>query len=139
MTIEERLSLLQEAEQFYSDLSDAWKDTYRLWLRKAAALGTVKDWLELYKTRMLEGKERTDEDLVLWLNVAVDWDFVQKMIDDYGMTTDEADFYMGWFGLAKAIMEGDEETIARFRQEQAAYDELSQQVFWYEHLLSNRD
>ena len=139
MTIEERLNLLGDAEEFYSNLSDAGEDVYRLGLRKAAALWTVKEWLELYKWKMLEWKEWTQEDLEKALTIVIDGDYIDNMIAQYGIKNDEADFYMGWFGLAKSIMEWDEDTINRLKKEQAAYDELSQQIFGYENLLSNRN
>lgn len=139
MTIEERLKLLGEAEDFYSDLSDAGKDIYRLGLRKAAALGTVKEWLELFKERMLGEEDWTEKTLESALTLVLNEDYINEMIDQYELKGDEADFYKGWFGLAKSIMEGDENITDRLRKEQAAYDELSQQVFWYEHLLSKAD
>ena len=139
MTIEERLNLLGEAEEFFANLSDAWKEVYKLWLRKAAALGTVKEWLELYRARMLEWGEWTDEELEKGLDMTVDWDYIQRMIDYNGMTEEEADFYMGWFGLAKWIMQGDQEQIDWFRKQQGAYDDLLQAKFGEGTLFSITD
>ena len=139
MTIEERLKLLGEAENFYSDLSNAGEDVYRLGLRKAAALWTVKEWLELFKEKMLGEEDWTDKTLESALALVLDEDYINEMIDQYELKGDEADFYMGWFGLAKSIMEWDEDIIYRLNKEQAAYDELSQQIFGYENLLSNKN
>ena len=138
MTIEERFNLLAEAEHFYSDLSDAWEDIYRLWLRKSAALWTAKEWLENYKTKMLGDEDWTEEELEKWLTIVLDWNIINKVIKDYNMTDDEADFYLGWFGLAKSIMEGDEEIIKDFRLEQSIYDDLIERKFGYDVLLSNQ-
>lgn len=126
MTIEEKLALLGEAEQFFSDLSDAWKETYKLWLRKAAALWTVKEGLELYKTKVLGDKEWTEEDLTKWLETVIRPEFISQMVEQYGIDGDELEFYMGWFGLAKWIMLDDKEQIDWFRKQQAAYDDLIQ-------------
>lgn len=138
MEINEKLTLLGEAEQFYSDLSNAWEDVYRLGLRKAAALWIVKEWLELYRARMLEWKDWTEEDLEKALAFVINEDYIEDIIDKYGIEWDEAEFYIGWFGLAKSIMEWDEDIVKRFKREQAAYDELSMQTFGYENLLSNK-
>lgn len=139
MTIEERLKLLGEAENFYSDLSNAGEDVYRLGLRKAAALWTVKEWLELFKEKMLGEEDWTEKTLENALAFVLNEDYINEMIDQYELKGDEADFYMGWFGLAKSIMEWDEDIIYRLNKEQAAYDELSMQVFGYENLLSNKN
>lgn len=131
MTIEERLNLLGEAEKFYSDLSNAGEDVYRLGLRKAAALGTVKEWLELFKERMLEEEDWTEKTLEGALAFVLNEDYINEMIDKYELKGDEADFYMGWFGLAKSIMEGDKDIIDRLKKEQAAYDELVEKKLWH--------
>lgn len=138
MTIEERLKLLGEAEDFYSDLSDAGKDIYRLGLRKAAALGTVKEWLELFKEKMLGEEDWTEKTLESALALVLNEDYINEMIDKYELKGDEADFYKGWFGLAKSIMEWDEEIIKNFRLEQSSYDDLIERKFGYDVLLSNQ-
>ena len=124
LSIAERLALLDEAENFFADLSAAGEDNEKLWLRKAAALWTVKECLELYKNKMLEWKEWTEETLEEWLATVIEEDYMAKMIEINWMTEEEAVFYKGWFGMAIGIVHWDEETINDLRELEAQYDNI---------------
>ena len=124
LTIDERLALLEEAENFFADLSSAWEENEKLWLRKAAALGTVKECLELYKNKMLEGKDWTETTLQLGLATVIEEDYIERMIEINQMTDEEAEFYKGWFGLAVGIIEWDKEQINGLKELEKQYDEL---------------
>lgn len=126
LSIEERLNLLKEAENFFADLSSAWEENEKLWLRKAAALWTVSECLELFKNKMLEWKGWTEETLKEWLATVVDEGYINNMIEIKWMTDEEADFYKGWFGMAVWIIEGDEETISWLRELQKEYDNIEE-------------
>lgn len=126
LSIEERLNLLQEAENFFADLSSAWEENEKLWLRKAAALWTVRECLELYKDKALEWKERTEETLKEWLATAIEEDYIENMIKINWMTDEEASFYKGWFGMAVWIIEWDKETIDWLRELQEEYAHLEE-------------
>lgn len=63
MTIEERLNFLKEAEDFFKDLSAAGENNYRLGKFKSAALATVRECLDIYKAKALEGADWTEETL----------------------------------------------------------------------------
>ena len=124
LSIAERLALLDEAENFFADLSAAGEDNEKLWLRKAAALWTVKECLELYKNKMLEWKDWTEVTLEEWLATVVDEDYIAKMIETNWMTEEEAVFYKGWFGIAVGIVHWDEETINDLRELETQYDKI---------------
>lgn len=124
LTIDERLALLEEAENFFADLSASGEDNERLWLRKAAALWTVKECLELYKNKMLEWKDWTEATLKMALDTVIEEDYVTKMIEINWMTVEEAEFYKGWFGMAIGIIEWDEETIAGLKDLEEQYDKI---------------
>lgn len=124
LTIDERLALLEEAEQFFADLSASGEGNEKLWRKKAAALGTVKDCLELYKNKMLEGKDWTETTLQLGLATVIEEDYIERMIEINQMTDEEAEFYKGWFGLAVGIIEWDEEQIAGLKELEAQYDKI---------------
>lgn len=124
MTVEEKLNLLKEAEDFFKDLSDAGELSYKLGLRKAAALCVVVQWLQTYEDKYLKW-ERTEEELKKALDMVIDKDSIEKMIEETEMSELESDFYRGWFGLASWIVEGNEEQIKAFREVQAAYDWLA--------------
>lgn len=124
LSIAERLALLDEAENFFADLSAAGEDNEKLWLRKAAALWTVKECLELYKNKMLEWKDWTEVTLEIALATVVDEDYIAKMIETNWMTEEEAAFYKGWFGIAVGIVHWDEETINDLRELETQYDKI---------------
>ena len=124
LSIDERLALLWEAEQFFADLSDAGETSEKLWRLKAAALGTVKQCLELYQQKMLGGNEWEEDDVKEALELAIKEEFIERAISSRWMTDDEAAFYKGWFGLAIWIMEWDKESIDWLRKLQAEYDEI---------------
>lgn len=126
LSIEERLNLLQEAENFFADLSSAWEENEKLWLRKAAALSTVRECLELYKDKALEWKGRTEESLKEWLATVIEEDYIENMIKINWMTDEEADFYKGWFWLAVWIIEWDKETIDGLRELQKEYAHIEE-------------
>lgn len=126
LTIDERLALLSEAEVFFADLSAAGEDSEKVWLRKAAALGTVRECLELFKDKMLEGRERTEETLKEWLATVIEEDYIDDMIKINWMTDEEAEFYRGWFGMAIWIINGDEDTIAWLVELQKQYAHLEE-------------
>lgn len=130
MTIEEKINLLAEAEHFFADLSDAWEEAYKLWLRKAAALWTVKEALDLYKARILEDREWTEEDLNEALKLILRPEYIEQMQEQYEIKWEELEFYLGWFGLARWILFGNEEDIKGFRETQAAYDDLIEAKLW---------
>lgn len=126
LTIDERFALLDEATEFYSDLSDAGKEIFDLSRKKAAALSTVKEWLGVYKERMMNGADWTEKDLEDWLNSVIRPEFVDMMAVEYDMKEEEKDFYEGWFGMAIGILTGEEDTLNQLKREQARYDELVQ-------------
>lgn len=126
LTIDERLALLEEAEQFFADLSAAGEDDEKLWRKKAAALWTVKECLELYKNKMLEWKSWTETTLEMALATVVEEDYIEKMIKINWMSEEEADFYKGWFGMAVWIIEWDKETIDWLRELQEGYAHLEE-------------
>ena len=95
LTIDERFALLEEAEQFFSDLSDAGEESYRLGLRKAAALGTVLKGLELYQRRMLGGDEWTEKTLADGLAMVIRPETIDEMIEIFKPDEKEASFYKG--------------------------------------------
>ena len=126
LSIEERLNLLQEAENFFADLSSAWEENEKLWLRKAAALSTVSEWLELYKNKMLEWKDWTEKTLEEWLTTVVNEEYINQMIDIHWMTGEEALFYRWGFWMAVWILEWDEETISWLRELQEEYNDIEE-------------
>lgn len=131
MTIEERLALLAEATEFYTNLEDAWEKVKMLWLRKATALATVKDWLKIYQREMLWDGERTEEDLESAMGIIFDNDAIKEMAEHWGLKWDDLDFYLWGFGLAKWIIEWDKESIDWLRKLQATYDELVEEKLWH--------
>lgn len=132
LSIKERFDILDEAIDFYWNLSDAWQKNYELSLRKAAALSTVKEWLGVYQDKMMEGAERTEKDIAEWINSVIRPEFVDMMAVEYEMTEEQKDFYEWGFGLAAGILLNDKEQIDGLRKMQAAYDDL------IEAKLSNR-
>lgn len=126
LSIEERLNLLQEAENFFADLSSAWEENEKLWLRKAAALATVSGGLESYKDKVLGWKDWTEETLKEWLATVIEEDYIEDMIKTNWMTDEEAAFYKGWFGMAVWIIEWDKETIDWLRELQKGYAHLEE-------------
>lgn len=126
LSIDERLALLVEAENFFADLSSAWEENEKLWLRKAAALWTVSECLELYKNKILEWKEWTEEALKEWLATVVEEDYVDRMIEINWMSDEEADFYRWGFWMAVWILEWDEETISWLRELQEEYNDIEE-------------
>lgn len=122
MTIEEKLDLLTEAEEFFAGLVDAWDKVQKLWLRKAAALATVKGWLDSYKEEMMWDRERTEEDLEAAMAIVFDKETIDDMAAHWKLEWEDLDFYLWGFGLAKGIIEWDKESIDGLRKLQAAYD-----------------
>ena len=128
LSIDERLALLTEAENFFADLSSAWEQNEKLWLRKAAALSTVSECLELYKNKILEWKEWTEETLKEWLATVIEEDYVDRMIEINWMSDEEADFYRWGFWMAIWIIEWDEETISWLRELQEEYSNIEEML-----------
>ena len=128
LSIDERLALLTEAENFFADLSSAWEKNEKLWLRKAAALSTVSECLELYKNKILEWKEWTEEALEEWLATVIEEDYVDRMIEINWMSDEEADFYRWGFWMAIWIIEWDEETISWLRELQEEYSNIEEML-----------
>lgn len=126
LSIEERLNLLKEAENFFADLSSAWEENEKLWLRKAAALATVSGELEIYKNKVLGWKDWTEESLKDGLATAIDEEHINEMIETHWMTDEEADFYQGWFGMAIWILNGNKETINGLRELQKEYAHIEE-------------
>lgn len=124
LTIDERLALLEEAENFFADLSATGEHNEKLWRTKAAALWTVKDCLELFKNKMLEWKDWTETTLKIALDTVVDEDYIKTMEKDKQMTDEEKDFYEGWFGLAIGILNWDKEAIDGLRELEKQYDNI---------------
>lgn len=124
LTIDERLALLEEAENFFADLSATGENNERLWRTKAAALWTVKDCLELFKNKMLEWKDWTETTLKMALDTVVDEDYIKTMENNKQMTDEEKDFYEGWFGLAIGILNWDKEAIDGLRELEKQYDDI---------------
>lgn len=124
LSIEERLALLTEAENFFSDLSEAWEENMRLWLFKVAAISTVKECLEVYKDKALEWKEWTEETLEEWIATVIEEDYINSMIKMKWMTELEADFYKGGFGLSIGLLRWDEESIAGLKELEEEYDNI---------------
>lgn len=124
LSIQERFDILDEAIQFFSDLTDAGEENARLWLFKSAALSTVKECLEVYKSKALDDWEWTEETLKEWVELAVDEDYIEVMIKNKGMEKLDADFYIGWFGLAIWILEWDKEQIDGLRELEKQYNNI---------------
>ena len=124
LTIDERLALLEEAENFFADLSATGEHNEKLWRTKAAALWTVKDCLELFKNKMLEWKDWAETTLKIALDTVVDEDYIKTMEKDKQMTDEEKDFYEGWFGLAIGILNWDKEAIDGLRELEKQYDNI---------------
>lgn len=131
MTIEERLTLLEEAEEFFLNLSEVNKEYHSLWLRKAAALATVKGWLDSYREEMMWDRERTEEDLEAAMAIVFDKETIDDMAAHWKLEWEDLDFYLWGFGLAKGIIEWDKESIDGLRKLQAAYDELVEKKLGY--------
>lgn len=124
LSIQDRLSILDEAEKFFSDLSDAGETAKELWWRKAAALWTVRTCLDLYQKKILNWEDWTEDTLEQWLATVVDEDYIKTMVETKDMTDEEASFYMGWFGLAVWIIQNDKKAIDWLRELEAQYDEI---------------
>ena len=124
LSIDERLALLAEAEDFFSDLSATGEDNEKLWLLKAAALGTVRECLEIYKDKALVWAEWTETTLKMWVVTAIEEDYIESMIEMKWMTEEEAEFYKGGFGLAIGILEGDKESIDGLKELEKEYDNI---------------
>lgn len=120
-TLAERLALLDEAENFFKEVGTLSDNEMALF--KAAALGTVREWLLLINSRV--DLEKNLEDA---LNLVIDEDIINHFIEEHNIKWENKDFYLGWFGMAVWIMSNNEET----------YDGLRElQEEWYEKVLPN--
>lgn len=123
-TLAERLTLLEEAENFFKEVGTLSDNDVTLY--KAAAIGTVREWLLLLNSKGISLD--TDENLEKALAIVIDEEFINKMIEEKWLKWEDKDFYLGWFGFSVWIMSNNEETYDGFRELQ---DE------WYEKVLPN--
>lgn len=119
LSIQERFNLLNEAYDFFRDLSDAGKESEHLWKCKAASIGTIIDNLRTFEDKM-DISEWNDELIESFLNIAIDEDIIKTLWEQ--IWEEERDFYEGWFGFAIGVLRGNKETIDWFRELQSAYD-----------------
>lgn len=119
LSIQERFNLLNEAYDFFRDLSDTGKCREHLWKCKAASIGTIIDNLKTFEDKM-DVSEWNDELIESFLNIAIDEDIIKTLWEQ--IWEEERDFYEGWFGFAIGILRGDKETIDWFRKLQSVYD-----------------
>lgn len=124
LSIDERLALLEEAENFFADLSASGERNERLWHLKAAGIGTVKECLELFQNKILEWKEWTEDTLEQWLLTVIEEDYVKDMEEIHKLDEEEKVFYEGWFGLAIWIMKNEDETIDWYKEIVNQYDKI---------------
>lgn len=124
LSIADRLNILTDAEHFFADLSEAGENAYRLGKFKAMALGTVRECLDLYKERMMEWEDWTEEKLEDALDIIVNEKLINMMIENTEMKEDEADFYRGWFGLSVGIVQNDQETLDGLAEQQDAFEKI---------------
>lgn len=125
LSIEERLTLLTEAENFFADLSSAWKENEKLWLRKAAALWTVNECLEIFRNKILNWKDWTEETLEEWLATVIGEDYIDRMIEINWMSDEEADFYRWGFWLAIWIIKWEKGVISWLKELEKQYDYIA--------------
>lgn len=124
MTVEEKLNLLKEAEEFYSDLSDAGEESYKLGRYKATGVSVVYNCLLDIKETVAPEDEWTEEFLAVAVPAIVKEEYITQAEEKFGIEWEEKEFYEWGFGLALAILQGDKEQIDNFRKLQGAYDEL---------------
>lgn len=121
-TLTERLTLLEEAENFFKEVGTLSDNDMTLY--KAMALGTVREWLLLVNSKWVD-LEKNLEDA---LNIVINEDIINHFIEEHNIEWENKDFYLGWFGMAVWIMSNNEETYDGLRELQ---DE------WYEKVLPN--
>ena len=124
LSIADRLNILTDAEHFFADLSEAGENAYRLGRFKAMALGTVRECLDLYKERMMEWEDWTEEKLEDALDIIVNEKLINMMIENTEMKEDEADFYRWGFGLSVGIVQNDQETLDGLAEQQDAFEKI---------------
>lgn len=122
LSIDERLDILREAEQFFSDLGSAGENSERFGRVKAAALETVIECLDVFKDRVLKWWERTEWHLWAAIALVINEDFINQWAEK--LSEEEWDFYKWWFGLALGILLGDTEAIDWLRELEKDYDEI---------------
>lgn len=124
MTIKERFDLLEDAKNFFSDLSKVWEAAGNLWKYKATAIECIQWCLDIYREDALDWDEFTEETLKEWLATAIDEDIVFTVVQDIVMDDMEKDFFLWWLGLAMWILQWDKETIDWFNEQKEAYNNL---------------
>lgn len=121
-TLKERLTLLEEAENFFKEVGTLSDNDAAL--HKAAAIGTVREWLLLVNSKWID----LEKDLEKAMALVVDEEMINEFIENHKVEWENKDFYLGWFGFSVWIMDNNEETYDGFRELQ---DE------WYEKVLPN--
>lgn len=118
--LQERLLLLEEAENFFKEVGSLSNNDMALY--KAAAIGTVREWLLLVWNKWIDLEKDLDKALAL----VVDEELINNFIKDKKIEWEDKDFYLGWFGFSVWIMSNDEKVYDGFR-------ELQEE--WYEKVL----
>lgn len=121
-TLNERLTLLEEAENFFKEVGTLSDNDAALY--KAAAIGTVREWLLLLNSK--GASLDTDEDLEKALSFVINEEFINKMEEEKWLEWEDKDFYEGWFGFCIGILNNDEDTYDNYRELQAE---------WYESIV----
>lgn len=118
--LQERLLLLEEAENFFKEVGSLSNNDMALY--KAAAIGAVRELLLLVSSKWID----LEKDLDRALAIVVDEKLINDFIKDKKIEWENKDFYLGWFGFSIWIMTNDEKTYDGFR-------ELQEE--WYEKVL----
>lgn len=118
-TLNERLTLLEEAENFFREVGTLMDKTPALF--KSAAIATVREWLLLLNSKGVSLD--TDEDLEKALSLVIDEEFINAMIKEKELEWEDKDFYEGWFGFCIGILNNDEDTYDNFRALQSEWYE----------------
>ena len=118
--LQEKLLLLEEAENFFKEVGSLSNNDMALY--KAAAIGTVREWLLFVHSKWID----LEKDLDRALAIVVDEGIINNFIKDKKIEWENKDFYLGWFGFSIWIMSNDEKTYDGFRDLQEE---------WYEKVL----
>ena len=118
--LQERLLLLEEAENFFKEVGSLSNNDMALY--KAAAIGAVREWLLLVSSKWID----LEKDLDRALAIVVDEKLINDFIKEKKIEWENKDFYLGWFGFSIWVMTNDEKTYDGFR---------GLQEEWYEKVL----
>lgn len=119
-TLNERLTLLEEAENFFREVGTLMDKTPALY--KSAAIATVREQLLLLNSKGFS----LEDNLEKALSLVIDEEFINKMEEEKWLEWEDKDFYEGWFGFCISILNNDEDTYDNYRELQAE---------WYESIV----